>query len=343
LHSPIGAAALAVGIFIADTTTDLEIAVGVLYVVVVLISTRFYQKRGVMFVSAVCMGLTIISYFLTPSGNPTAGLINCIISVAAIGAVTYLVLRIESMDAAMHEAREQLAHLARVSSLGELTATIAQEVTQPLAGLVSSGSACLRWLANQPPNIESATESIRRMIRDANRASEVVGRVRSLAKMTPPQKVLLNINETVEETLVLKRVEVLQNRILLRTQLSNKMPLVSADRIQLQQVILNLIMNAIEAVSALSDGPRGLLVSTTDDKTGDVLLTVADTGPGLDPAKLDEIFDAFYTTKREGVGMGLVVSRSIIEAHGGRIWATPNQPRGAIFQFTLPVSREDAS
>ena len=244
---------------------------------------------------------------------------------------------------ALREAQADLVHATRVTTLGELTASIAHEVNQPLAGVVSSGNACLRWLASQPPNIESARQSVGRIIRDANRASDVVGRIRSLAKKDPLQKVWLSVNETVLETIGLTRMEVAQHRASLKAQLSDDVPLVWADRIQLQQVILNLVINALEAMSAVSDGPRNLFVSTAKHDSHGVLLTVRDSGAGLDPENLERIFNAFYTTKREGMGMGLAVSRSIIEAHGGRLWATPNNPRGAVFQFTLPVGREEAA
>ncbi len=244
---------------------------------------------------------------------------------------------------ALRRAQAELAHATRVATLGELTATIAHEVNQPLAGVVSSGNACLRWLASQPPNLENARQSLDRIIRDANRASEVVGRVRSLAKNTPPEKVWLNINDTVLETVGLTRMEAAQNRASLRNELSDAVPLVWADRIQVQQVVLNLIVNAIEAVSALGNGQRDVFVTTAKGESDGVLLTVRDTGTGIDPAKLEHIFDPFYTTKREGMGMGLAVSRSIIEAHGGHLWATSNEPRGAIFQFTLPTAWEEAS
>jgi PAS domain S-box-containing protein len=240
----------------------------------------------------------------------------------------------------LHQIRAQLTHVSRVTTLGELTASIAHEVNQPLAGAVSSGNACLRWLDNQPPDIEKAKQSVDRIIRDANRASQVVVRIRDLAKNTPPQKVFLNVNETVEEIVALTRRDVMENKILLNTELSNDLPLVLADRIQLQQVILNLLINAIEALSTLSEGPRELIVITEKDQSGGVSLTVADSGPGLDPDRLEDIFDAFYTTKREGMGMGLAVSRSIIEAHQGRLWAAPNEPSGAIFRFVLPPKDE---
>jgi C4-dicarboxylate-specific signal transduction histidine kinase len=245
-------------------------------------------------------------------------------------------------DEALRKVRADLAHAARVAILGELTATIAHEVNQPLAGVASSGNACLRWLACEPPNVENAKLSVDRIIRDAHRASEVIGRVRSLAIKTPPEKEWLNINDTIAETLGLTRTEAAQHGASLRSQLSEDIPPVLADRIEIQQVILNLIMNGIEAVSAMSDGQRDVLVTTSKDDPDNVLLTVCDTGTGLASAKLDHIFDAFYTTKRDGMGMGLAVSRSIIEAHGGRLWASQNEPRGAIFQFTLPIAQKEA-
>jgi C4-dicarboxylate-specific signal transduction histidine kinase len=245
-------------------------------------------------------------------------------------------------EEALRQAQTELAHATRVTTLGELAASIAHEVNQPLAGVVASGNACMRWLASEPPNIENARQSVDRIIRDANRASEVVARVRSLAKKAPLQKGWLNLNDMVLETTALTRMEVAQNRASLSTQLSDDSPPVWADRIQLQQVILNLIINAVEAVSAV-DGPRDLCVSTATHQADGVLFTVRDSGMGLNPEKLEHIFDAFYTTKREGMGMGLAVSRSIIEAHGGRLWASPNEPCGAVFQFMLPTGREEAS
>jgi PAS domain S-box-containing protein len=239
-------------------------------------------------------------------------------------------------DEELHQTRAQLTHFARLTTLGELTASIAHEVNQPLSGVINSGNAGLRWLDRQPPNIEKAKQSVDRVIRDAGRASQVVARVRDLAKKTLPHKGWLNINETVEEIISLTRREVRQNQVWLRTHLSTDVQLILADRIQLQQVILNLIINAVEALSAVADRQRELQLTTATVNSGGVILTVADSGPGLDQENLEEIFGAFYTTKRDGMGMGLAVSRSIIEAHGGRLWASRNEPRGAIFQFTLP-------
>jgi len=340
---PVATAALAIGIFVLDTVTNLEIAVAVFYVAVVLMSVGFCQKRGVILVCLACVALTVLSFFLTESGSPTAGLINCGISLLAIVATTFLVLRIESAELTAQEAKAQLAHIARVTTMGELTASIAHEVNQPLTAVTTSANAGLRWLTSQPPNIERARQAFDRIVKDANRASEVVVRVRSLAKRTPTQKNWVNINETILEVVALTRRELEENHISLWTQLADDVPLVWADRIQLQQVLLNLIINGIEAISGCDEGPRELLVSSAKDKSNGALVTVRDSGKGLEQANLDHVFDAFHTTKPDGMGIGLAISRSIIEAHSGRIWATSNAPRGAVIQFTLPTGHEEAS
>jgi C4-dicarboxylate-specific signal transduction histidine kinase len=241
----------------------------------------------------------------------------------------------------LRQTRAALARFARVATLGEMTASIAHEVNQPLAGVVSSGNACLRWLATEPPNVEKASQSVHRIIRDANRASQVVERVRGLIKNTPPQKTWININEAILEITVLVRSEIEHSRISLATRLQEDLPPVWADRIQLQQVLLNLIANAIDAMRAANLTQRDLLIATEPDKTSWVLVTVRDSGAGLDAAKLQDMFNAFYTTKPEGIGMGLAISRSIVEAHGGRLWATPGKSGGATFQLTLPTIREE--
>ena len=241
----------------------------------------------------------------------------------------------------LEQTRADLARFARVASLGELTASIAHEVNQPLAGVVSSGNACQRWLASEPPNVERAVQSLDRIIRDAHRASQVVERIRNLAKNAPPKKVPVDLNEAVLEIIAVSRAGIEESGISLKTQLASGLPSVWADRIQLQQVILNLVVNAIEAMSELPAGPKDLFIGTEKNGVNEVLLTVRDSGTGLDPEKAQHIFDALYTTKREGMGMGLAVSRGIIEAHGGHLWATPNAPVGAVFQFKLPIHQED--
>jgi signal transduction histidine kinase len=227
-----------------------------------------------------------------------------------------------------------------VTTVGELTAAIAHEVNQPLTGLVNSGNACLRWLAGEAPNLDAARKSVERMIEAGNRAGRVINRIRALVGPSPPQRDLLNINETIAEVVALIQIEIQRNRIALRTKLSNDVPPVMGDRIQLQQVILNLALNAIEALSEISL-PRELSVTSAKDESNGVLVTVQDSGIGLGAAVPERLFDAFYTTKPNGMGIGLAVSRTIIQAHGGLLWATPGAPRGAIFQFRLPADGEE--
>jgi C4-dicarboxylate-specific signal transduction histidine kinase len=336
---PVFTVVLAAGIFILDTITDFEIAADVLYVAIVLMSVSFCQRRGIIIVSAGCMTLTVLSHFLSHSGSPRAGLINDGLGLVAIAATTYLVLRIKSSEAAMHSARAQVAHIARVTTLGELTASIAHEVNQPLAAIVTNGDAALRWLAHKSPNLGEARQAVERIVNDGNRASHVIGRIRSLAMRSPIQKEWLNINKPIQEIVSLTATEIQQNRISLHTQLSDNLPRVFGDEIQLQQVLLNLIHNAIEAMSSDADGPREMLIGSAENDAGDVVVTVRDSGVGLETNTLARLFDAFYTTKPNGMGMGLAISRSIIEAHEGQIWATPNAPRGAIMQFSLPTVR----
>jgi C4-dicarboxylate-specific signal transduction histidine kinase len=258
-------------------------------------------------------------------------------------------------EEALQKAQAELAHVTRVVTLGELTASIAHEINQPLGALVNNASACLRWLAAQ--NLEEARQSATLVIADGHRAGEIISRIRALAKKAPPQKERLDINEAIGEVIAMARTEVQKNRVSLQTQLGDDLPLILGDKIQLQQVILNLLVNAIEAMSGVAEGPRELWVSSDkvteipseseEDKLKDkglaeakwthVLIAVRDSGPGLDPKGIDRVFDAFYTTKSQGLGMGLAISRSIIEAHGGRLWATTNTPQGAIFQFALPI------
>jgi PAS domain S-box-containing protein len=243
-------------------------------------------------------------------------------------------------EEALREAQAELAHVTRVTTLGELTSSIAHEVNQPLAAVVNNASACLRWLAAH--KLEEARQSAALIIADGHRAGEIISRIRALARKAPPRRDWVNINETILEVIALARSEVHRNRVSTQTQLSSDLPLILGDRIQLQQVILNLIINAIEAMSEISEGPRELQVVSRKDESQGVLVTVRDSGPGLDPESLDHLFTAFYTTKPQGMGMGLAISRSIIEAHGGRLWAVPNDGPGATFQFTLPKYEQEA-
>jgi PAS domain S-box-containing protein len=239
------------------------------------------------------------------------------------------------------EVQMELAHANRVATMGQLTASIAHDVNQPIAGVVASGHAALRWLAGATPDLEAARRAIERVIRDGSRAGSVIGRVRDLIKKAPPRKDRLDINEAIREVIELTHGEAVKNGVAVQTEFADDLPLIHGDRVQLQQVILNLIINATDAMSGVGEGARELRISTGGDASRGVLVTVRDSGPGLDPTSVDRLFEAFYTTKPDGMGMGLAICRSIIEAHGGRLWASANKPRGAVFQFTLPAEQEE--
>jgi len=241
-------------------------------------------------------------------------------------------------EEALHRAQAELAHVTRVATLGEMTASIAHEVNQPLAAVVNNATACLHWLAAQ--NLEEARQSAEFVIADSHRAGEIIGRIRALIKKAPSRKDRVDVNETILEVIALARSEVQSNGVSLRTRLGDELPLILGDRIQLQQVILNLMINAIEAMNEVDDAPRELLISSARGDSQSVLVSVRDSGPGLNPDSLDRLFHAFHTTKPHGMGMGLAISRSIVEAHGGRLWAAANVPHGAVFQFTLPIGAE---
>jgi two-component system sensor kinase FixL len=458
------AAAFAIAIFVVDTATTLDIAVAVLYVVVVLLSANFLARRGVLLVASGCTILTVTSLLISHGLTVGTPLVRCLVSLSAIGATTFLALKNQAANMALHEqarlldlthdtifvrdmndiniywnraaeelygwradeaigkvfhqllrtmfpapleeikaelirtgrwegdlihtkrdgtqvtvssrwslerdergrpvaimgtsndvternraqealyrARAELAHVARVVTLGELTASIAHEVRQPLAGIVTNGSACLRWLARAPPELEEARRSVESMIDDAMRANEVVLGLRALSKKTDAVRVLLNLDEIVEEIVPLVRRELLDNRITLRLELARALPPVVGDRIQLKQVIMNLLINGIQAMATVDDRPRELLIRSKHHGADRVLLEVQDSGVGVDESSMRRLFNAFFTTKPDGMGMGLSISRSIIESHGGRIWASRNSGPGTTFHFTLPVAAETGS
>ena len=232
------------------------------------------------------------------------------------------------------EVQMELAHANRVATMGQLSASIAHEINQPIAAAVTYADAALRWLGAHPPNIEEVREALGLILESGVRAGEVMDRIRALIKKAPPQKDSLGINEVILEVIALASREMEKNGISAQTQLAESLPAIQGDRVQLQQVILNLLLNAIEAMSGMSEGPRELLIGTAKTDPG-VLITVRDSGPGLTAESADRLFESFYTTKPSGLGMGLSICRSIIEAHGGRLWASGNEPRGAVFQFTL--------
>jgi two-component system NtrC family sensor kinase len=235
-----------------------------------------------------------------------------------------------------HRMEIELAHVGRVTTIGELAASIAHEVSQPLAAVVTNANACLRWLASEPPNVKEARDSVARILRDGSRAGEIIQRIRALLKKTPPKPTEQDVNEVLRDVLALVDDALARQRIDARADLGD-VPLVLADRVQLQQVILNLVMNGVDAVNERRDGPRSLVISTGTLDSGEVTMTVRDSGVGVDPAAFDKLFDPFFTTKPEGMGMGLSVSRSIVESHGGRLWASINDGPGATFHVSLPA------
>jgi C4-dicarboxylate-specific signal transduction histidine kinase len=236
----------------------------------------------------------------------------------------------------------EVAHANRVATMGQLTASIAHEVNQPIAAAVTNAQAALRWLAARPPDLEEVRQALDSIVKDANRAGDVVGRIRELAKKAPPRKERVDMNEAIREVIELTRVEAAKNGASVQAALGEDLPPIEADRVQLQQVVLNLIVNAVQAMASVGEGPRELLITTVQAEPDGVMVAVKDSGPGVAPASLEHLFTPFYTTKPDGLGMGLSICRAIIEAHGGRLWMT-NLPRGAIFNFTVSAHLRSAS
>jgi PAS domain S-box-containing protein len=249
-------------------------------------------------------------------------------------------------EQALRQAHAELAHASRVLTVGELTSSIAHELNQPLGAIVTNGNASLRLLSRERADVEGTREAIDCMISDAMRASEVIKRIRTLLKKTAPEKVLLDINETIGEVIALSASELLKNQVTMRTDLAPDLPPVPGDRVQLQQVLLNLILNGNEAISKSTWQPREIVISSRKSKTDEVTVALSDSGIGVKPEDKERVFDAFKTSKEGGLGLGLSISRTIVEAHGGKLWTMPNEGKGAIFLFTLPtgdVSPKDKS
>ena len=235
---------------------------------------------------------------------------------------------------ALRSAQAELAHANRVATMGQLTSSIAHEVNQPITAAVTHALGALRWLRAQPPNIDEVAAALARIVKEGNRASDVIGRIRALIRKAPPRKDMVAINDAIMEVVALTRAEATNNGVSVRTLLADDLPLVQGDRVQIQQVILNLVLNAIEAIRDVSEAERELLISAAKEPDG-LLVEVRDSGPGLTPATMERLFEPFYTTKPTGLGLGLSICHSIVEAHGGRLWAGANMPRGAVFQFTI--------
>jgi PAS domain S-box-containing protein len=235
------------------------------------------------------------------------------------------------------EAQMELAHANRVTTMGQLTASIAHEVSQPVTGILTTAQVTLRFLGADPPKLDQARDAVSRIVRDSTRAGAVVQRIRNLSKKTSLRDERVEINVAILEVIELTQSEATKHGVSVQTELADGLPLIRGDRVELQQVILNLIFNAIEAMSGMGEGRRELLITTVRTDPGEVLVAVRDSGPGLEPASLESLFKAFYTTKSSGLGMGLSICRSIVEAHGGRLWASASVARGAVFQFNLPA------
>jgi len=245
---------------------------------------------------------------------------------------------LRAKEDALQVARTELARVSRVMTMGELTASIAHEVNQPLGAMVANAAACARWLAAQPAEIAKTRKALDSIAADGRRAGEVIGRIRALVKRQAPRKLLLNINQKVRDTLALTEQELRIQGIVLELHLADGLPEVAGDRVQLQQVLLNLVVNAIEAMGGVDDRPRVLTIVSRQDDASAVVVEVRDSGTGLDAGRAERLFEAFYTTKSEGIGIGLSISRSIVEAHGGSLSAAPNSPHGAVFTLRLPAA-----
>lgn len=334
-----------VAIFVVDAFTMLDVAIAVLYVAVVLMSVTFWRRYAVILITLLCMGLTVIAYGLSHHFMLDEGaLARCIVSLIAIAVTAFLALRGQAAtnrllqrEEALHRSQAQLAHVTRVTTLGELAASIAHEVNQPLAAISANGEAALRWLNRTQPDLDEAKTAITNMVGDTQRASEVIKRIRALVRKSDPQYVALDINNVARESTAMVQRELRRHGVQLNVELAEDLPQVRGDRVQLQQVIINLLVNAMQAMSHdVSERRRLLTLRTARSGDGGVLVEVRDTGPGIDATHAEKLFDAFFTTKQDGMGMGLPICRSIIETHGGRIWMLHQPDPGATLQFSLP-------
>ena len=280
-----------------------------------------------------------------PPAHETATFLRFAVFVIATLLITALMevkRRVEESSSRAQEAlrlaQSDLAHVNRVTTMGELTASLAHEVNQPIAAAVTDANTCLRWLTRDQPDVEEAREAASRVVKDATRAAEIISRVRLTFTKSTPQRELVDVNEVIKEMIVLLRNEASRYSISVRTELSN-IPQIIGDRVQLQQVMMNLMLNAIDAMKNV-EGTRELVIKSQRTEDAQLMLAVSDTGVGLPPQQANQIFNAFFTTKSHGTGMGLRISRSIVESHGGRLWASENSPRGASFYLTLPTKLE---
>ncbi|WP_343525495.1 ATP-binding protein [Sphingomonas sp.] len=332
-------AILVLAIFVVDVLTDRVIAVAVLYIVPVLLALRIFPRTRVMGLAAGCVALTLLGSPLTRFGMTEAGMVNLAISLIAIMTTSYLGLRMLSHEAASHEARAHLLRLSRIGNLGELASSIAHEVNQPLAAITSSAGAARRWLDGSPPDLTRAKESLDRIARDAARAGDVVSGVRRLASRKASTPVWTDMAELVEECVAIARAELDRQQIRLDLTMPEDAAGIWGDRVQIQQIVVNLLINAIESLTQNGTAERRILLSVSRS-AGFVALTIADTGAGLSQDALGHLWEPFWTSKEGGVGLGLTISRTIAEAHGGALEYRPRGGRGAVFELRLPLTPE---
>lgn len=324
-------------LLLIDTATRYEVAVSVFYTVIILAMAHALTWRGLIVLSGSCVALTWLSFLITSYGDQRAGLVNMLISTVAIVITGYLACTAELARAAAHEAQARLLRISRIHSLEGLTTSIAHELNQPLAAIVTSGHACQRWMEQDPPQLDKARQALQRILGDADRASGIIARVRKLSKGEPASTRPFVFNAAVREVLALSHAEMQRLDIAMRADLAPGLPLALADPVQVQQVIANLVLNAMEATALVDVARRTILVESLQ-QADKLVFRISDGGPGLPAGAQEQVFEPFWTTKHEGIGVGLSISRSIVEANGGHIWAEPHAPGGAVFTFSVPVA-----
>lgn len=330
-------------IFVADTVTDYAVAAAGFYTAVILVAARLISARALIILAGLCIFLTIFSFALTKFGSYQVGLINSCISIVAIAITTYLALKMNAAQAAAQQAQAQLLRIARVTSLGELSTSIAHEVNQPLAAIATSGNACQRWLDQQPPNLDKAKQAVERILGDAHRASDIIARVRGLTQGEQPHKSHFDLNQAIHEVVAISRTDVEAQGISIDLSLDENLPQVMADRVQIQQVIVNMVLNASEAMADYQEKKKEIRIQSALSAPHTAQFSIIDSGGGFAAGSIAHIFDPFWTTKGTGIGLGLAISRTIIEANGGRIWAEEHTDGGAVFKFSLPLAEGNAA
>jgi C4-dicarboxylate-specific signal transduction histidine kinase len=341
----LGSIALALLTFVCFRYHVNSTTVALLYLIVIgLVSLQgnFVPSAIVSLIAYLSLDVFFTEPLFTLGMNQFLDIVAPITYVTSAFVITRLISNVRKSNEERKRAEEtlrksqaELAHVSRLMTMGEMAASIAHEINQPLAAVVNNASACVRWLAADSPNIDEARDAAQRIIGDGNRASEVIKRIRAFLRKGNTEKVRLDLNNAIQEVAILTRKEAESNNVIVHMDLAHDLPNVVGDRVQLQQVILNLVMNGIEAMATVNGRPRELLVGSRRHESDKVMVYVQDSGVGIDRQNGNCIFDPFYTTKPNGMGMGLAISRSIVEDHGGSLWATPNDGPGAIFQFTI--------